>query len=83
MVRAGDFNGDGRADLAVGKPTADAIALVLGAAGFFGTFVSPAGDFSALTRNTDGTFTRSLKNGTEIDYDAAGRMTASVDRNGA
>ncbi len=55
---------------------------MLDASGFFGTFISPAGNFSTLGRNTDATFTRRLKNGTTIAYDAQGFMTARVDRNG-
>ncbi len=45
-------------------------------------FASPAGNFSTLARNPDDSFTRTLKNGTQIEYDAAGLMTARVDRNG-
>ena len=33
-------------------------------------------------RNPDNSFTRTLKNGTTIEYDADGFMTARVDRNG-
>jgi RHS repeat-associated protein len=44
-------------------------------------FTSPAGDFSVLMRNTDGTYTRSLKDGTKINFDAQGLETAIVDRN--
>lgn len=42
----------------------------------------PPGDASIITRNLDGTFTRSLPDGTVVDFDAAGLMTAVTDRNG-
>ncbi len=45
-------------------------------------FVSPAGDFSTVVRNPDGTVTRTLKDGTRIQFDPQGRQTAIVDRNG-
>ncbi|HXG13132.1 MAG TPA: Calx-beta domain-containing protein [Gemmataceae bacterium] len=47
-----------------------------------GTFLTPAGDFSTLVRHPDGTFTRTLKDGVQIAFDAAGRQTAVTDRNG-
>jgi YD repeat-containing protein len=47
-----------------------------------GTFVSPAGDFSTLVQNLDDTYTRTLKNGVTIEFDADGRPTAIEDRNG-
>jgi YD repeat-containing protein len=46
-----------------------------------GTFVTPAGDFSTLVRNQDNTYTRTLKDGTQVHFDSAGRQTAVVDRN--
>jgi len=45
-------------------------------------YTSPAGDFSTLEQNDDGTFTRTLKNGTRINFNAAGLQTSVVDRNG-
>lgn len=45
-------------------------------------FVSPDGDFSTLTGNPDGTFTRTLRDGTRVEYDASGLQTAVVDTNG-
>jgi len=45
-------------------------------------FVSPPGDFSQLLKNVDGTFTRTLKDGTRIEFDDRGLQTALVDRNG-
>ena len=47
-----------------------------------GTFTTPAGDFSTLVQNTDGSFTRTLHDGTRIDFDSAGRQTTIAERNG-
>ncbi len=46
------------------------------------TFLSPPGDYSVLRRNVDGTFTRSLKNGTRFHFDSTGLQQSIVDRNG-
>ena len=46
------------------------------------TFQSPLGDFSALKEEADGTFTRTMKDGTQILFDTLGRQTSMVDRNG-
>jgi len=45
-------------------------------------FRSPAGEFSTLVRNPDGTFTRRLKDGTQIVFDENGNHVAEIDRNG-
>lgn len=47
-----------------------------------GGFVSPRGDYATLIDDGGGLFHRRLKNGTTIHFDAAGRHTSSVDRNG-
>jgi YD repeat-containing protein len=47
-----------------------------------GTFVSPAGDFSTLMQNQNGTYTRTLTDGTVINFDSSGRQTSTVDRDG-
>ena len=47
-----------------------------------GTFTSLDGDFSELIGYEDGTFSRTLKNGTRFEYDANGMQTAKLDRNG-
>ncbi|MFQ5840770.1 MAG: hypothetical protein ACE5HK_08615, partial [Candidatus Methylomirabilales bacterium] len=46
------------------------------------TFAGPPGDFSRLVKNLDGSFTRTLKDGTRIEFNAEGLQTAVVDRNG-
>jgi RHS repeat-associated protein len=47
-----------------------------------GTFVTPAGDFSTLVQNLDGTYTRTLTDGTVINFDSSGRQTSMADRDG-
>ena len=82
-VRTGDFDGDGTPDV-LGGVLVDNVYAVLPnvAVGVTDVFASPAGDFSTLVKNPDASFTHILKNGTAIEYDAAGLMTARVDRNG-
>jgi len=45
-------------------------------------FAPPKGEYSTLTRNSDGTYTRLMKGGTEYRFNALGYQTALVDRNG-
>ncbi len=47
-----------------------------------GAYLSPAGDFSVLSGNPDGTFIRTYKDGTVVSFNALGLMTAVTDRNG-
>ena len=71
-------------------PAAGGVVLDLGSAGqslWFAngsgsTYVDPAGEFSALVANGDGSFTRTLTDGTTIQFDPAGQETAELDRNG-
>jgi YD repeat-containing protein len=46
-----------------------------------GTYTSPAGEFSTLVKNGDNTYTRTLTNGTKINFDTSGNETSVVDRN--
>lgn len=43
---------------------------------------SPAGEFSLVRRNADGSLTREMKDGTVIEFNAEGYQTATIDRNG-
>jgi YD repeat-containing protein len=48
-----------------------------------GTYVTPAGDFSTLTYNsTTLTYTRTLPNGTQINFNGSGWQTSIIDRDG-
>ncbi len=83
-VKAVDLDGDEILDLAVTNLAESTVSILIGnPAGGGGTgFVGPSGDFSTLVQNPDSTFTRTLKNGTRIDFDATGLQTAIIDRNG-
>ncbi len=78
---------DARVLTALGSPNIDAGNLGVTSSDLFeqvgqpGAFVSPAGDFTVLHQNQDGTFTRTYKNQTVISYNAQGLMTSVVDRN--
>ena len=79
-----DFNGDHISDLVMTKTFGDAGRTTF----WFGMpsqnigFESPAGDFSSLIENPDGTFTRTLADGTRVHFNARGLQTSVVDRNG-
>ena len=45
-------------------------------------YESPPGDFSVMQREPDGTFRRSLPNGTVYDFDTKNRLEVVTDRNG-
>jgi YD repeat-containing protein len=47
-----------------------------------GTYTDPAGEFSTLTLNGDGTYTRTLTDGTKINFNSTSQEVATVDRNG-
>jgi RHS repeat-associated protein len=47
-----------------------------------GTYTSTPGDFSTLTLNSNGTYTRTLTDGTVQNFSSGGFETTSVDRNG-
>ena len=46
------------------------------------TLITPLGDYSTFISNANGTFTRVLKDGAKINFNALGLETSSVDRNG-
>ena len=48
----------------------------------FVNFSPPAGDFSTLVKNVNDTFTRTSKDGIQINFDTEGLQTSLVDRNG-
>jgi len=83
-IALGDFDGNGSIDISMSSPdnTTSNLAILLNGSPSDNDFPSPAGDFSVLVKNPDGTFTRKLKDGTQIQFDAEGLQTAVVDRNG-
>jgi RHS repeat-associated protein len=46
------------------------------------TYVDPAGEFSTLVANMGGTYTRTLTDGTILQFNSSGREIADVDTNG-
>ena len=81
-IGVGDFNGDGTADIAHANTLIDRMTIRIGVPGTVTTFRGPPADFSILTDNGDGTFTRTMKDGIRINFDAQGLQTAIIDRNG-
>ena len=47
-----------------------------------GTFTAPAGVFSTLVKNTDGTWTMTFKNGAKYEFRTDGQLSAVKDPNG-
>jgi len=47
-----------------------------------GGFTTPAGNFSTLVENEDDSFTQTLTDGTQINFNSSGQETSSVDTNG-
>jgi YD repeat-containing protein len=47
-----------------------------------GSFTSPAGDFSTLVQNADGTYTRTMKDGTQTKFLPSGLQLSTTDLNG-
>jgi RHS repeat-associated protein len=78
----GDFNGDAVLDLAVANARSNDLSILRGVSSGQTGFQSPPGDFSTVVENNDGSFTRTLKDGTRIHFDSRGLQRSSVDRNG-
>ena len=79
-VRAGDFNNDGAPDLQTGDP--DNIYVLLADRRAERRFRSPGSDFSQLDRLADGGYVRRMTDGTVMEYNEDGLMTAQIDANG-
>ncbi len=47
-----------------------------------GGYVTPAGDFSSLVKNGDSSYTRTMPDGTKINFNPSGLQTSIVDRDG-
>ena len=83
-----DFTQNGRNDLIIssrtsgGSSNAFRLSILANEATGSMEYPAPAGEFSTLTENPDATFTRRLKNGTTIQFDAQGLQTSLTDRNG-
>ena len=84
---AADLDGDGVVDFVFfytsgveGVP--DRLAVHRGEGTPLAAFAAPAGEFSGLLREEDGTFSRRYKEGDTVRFDADGRQIATVDRTG-
>ena len=80
-LAVGDFNGDEVLDLAVANARSNNVSILRGVPSGQTGFQSPPGDFSFVVENSDGTFTRTLKDGTRIHFDSKGLQRSIVDRN--
>jgi RHS repeat-associated protein len=49
---------------------------------FVSTFIPPPSEYSTLKRNADGSYVRTLKDGTTYQFNAQGYLTSMTDRNG-
>ena len=83
-IVAADFDRDGLLDLAVGNSGDRNISVLLGV----GTpteevaLQAPAGEFTRIVQNEDGSFSRIAPNGSQFQFDALGYHLATADRNG-
>ena len=80
-IISGDFNGDNVLDVATANSSGNDVSVPFGL-GLTTKSESPPGDFSTLTKNTGTSFTRFMKDRTEINFDASGLHTSTVDRSG-
>ena len=82
-VAVGDFNGDNVLDIVTANSGANSgantVSILLNG---LSTVGAPRGDFSTLVQNPDNTFTRTMKGGTQVNFDANGLHTSTIDRNG-
>ena len=78
----GDFDGDAVLDLAVVNIKNNNVSVLHGVPSGLTGFQSPPGEHSILVENVDGTFTRTLKSRTQINFSAEGLQTSVVHRNG-
>ena len=85
FVSVGDLNASGAPELLVSSNPPSGVDyrfLTLRNEDLNEGFQSPPGDFSTVTQNPDGSFTRVLRYGTTIEFDSQGRQVSRTDRNG-
>ncbi len=75
-----DLNQDGLLDVVASNSSDDKISIF--SQNVLNSFQSPKGDFSELRPNVDNSYTRRLKDGVELNFNANGLQTSVVDRNG-
>lgn len=84
-LTSGEFNGDSALDIATSNSNNNSLTILAGiptAPTGSIAYISPPGDYSTLIKNVDDTYTRTMKDGTQIHFDTQGRQTSVVDTNG-
>ena len=79
---AGSLDEVGYWGRALSESEASAIYTSGGRRNLTADFLSPPGEYSVLKQNPDGTYTRTLKDGTKYQFNVQGYQTAMADRNG-
>ena len=69
-------------DLNAGPAADQARVITLSMSSSPDMYSTPRGEFSTLVGNLDGSFTRTMKDGTILNYDSDGLQTSLIDRNG-
>ena len=81
-VRLVDLDIDGNLDASVVDERNDGVYIMRGTTPGLVRYISPDSDYSSLIKNPDGTFTRTLRSGTEYRFDADGYQTSVTDLTG-
>jgi YD repeat-containing protein len=83
FARAADFDEDSVLDVMTTNNASNTqMTIFLGDPSTTTTFAAPPGDFSTLVKNPDDSYTRTMKNGTLHEFDAAGFLTDVIMTNG-
>lgn len=80
--RLGDLNGDGAFDVVGDSQATDELLLYFSDPTRSSRFIDPLTDYTELTKNEDGSYTRRYNDGTVLEYNAAGLQTSITDSNG-
>ena len=78
----GDLNGDDSFDVIGDTSPTDELLLYFSDPTRSNRYIDPLTDYTELTRNDDGSYTRRYNDGTVLDYNAAGLQTSITDANG-
>ena len=78
----GDLNGDGAFDVVGDSQSTDELLLYFSDPTRSNRYIDPLTDYTELTRNEDGSYTRRYNDGTVLAYNAAGLQTSITDSNG-